>query len=133
MSVYTQTCGFVFVAASFLIAPNRKCPRFFFSKGWIHRLVRPSLEYCTSCQAVKDMVPGLGLDTFNFSKACFEQSSGTVESPFQKVNLKAEHRMSLIWSVGRMEIVFSKMCQKSGQRGLHWSSAMGRIIKTLQK
>ena len=120
-------------AASLIIAPNWKQPRFSSVKEWIHRLVRPSLEYCMSYQAVKDMMPGLVLDTFNFSKAYFEQSSGAVEAPFQKVNLKAEHRMSLIWSVGRMEMVFSKMHQKNSHRGLHWSDAMGRIIKTLQK
>lgn len=79
-------------------------------------------------QLWKVFMPGLDLDTFHLTNAYFEQSRGS----FQKVNLKAEHRMNLIQSVGRLElVVFNKMCQKSGNKGLHWSDAMGGMIKTL--
>lgn len=84
------------------------------------------------------MTPGLDLDTFSVSVAYFEQGNGIVQAPFQKVNLKAEHKINWVWSVGRLGMVLNKMCQERGNEGLPWHSAMrlekrkGRMIKTLQ-
>lgn len=84
-------------------------------------------------------MPELDFDTFSVSTAYFEQSSDLVHASFQKINVKAEHKINRVWSVGGLGMVFNQFCQKRGNEGLHLNGAIrlemrkGRIIKTLQK
>ena len=45
---------------------------------------------------------------------CFEQSSGLIQTPFQ-VNLKAEHKINWVWSVGGSRMGCNKMSQEWGR------------------